>query len=352
MNSSAPSVTEVIEVDPTTDERWRSLVDARRTDVFHSPEWMAVLRDTYGFDLRARMLFDGGRVAAGFAYVAVDDVFGRRMVSLPFSDFCDPLVDDERQWDALTHDLLAEPVPFSCKPLFDRIAHQDPLLAERGRMKWHRSDVTRDPDTMWGDLHASARRAVRKAEKAGVSVRRAEGINDMRSFFDLHLRTRKQKYGLLAQPWSFFQAIWNAFMEQDRGHVLLAEVDERVIGGVVYLQWQDTLYYKFNASEADALDLRPNDLIMWTGLGMAHRSGASWVDFGVSDLDQGGLIRYKQKYATQEHEVLVLKRRMEVDPPQAAARSVLGTVTDLLTDPSVPDAVTERAGDALYRFFT
>ena len=30
---------------------------------------------------------------------------------------------------------------------------------------------------------------------------------------------------------------------------------------------------------------------------------------------------------------------------------LLGTVTDLLTDPSVPDAVTERAGAALYRFF-
>jgi hypothetical protein len=29
----------------------------------------------------------------------------------------------------------------------------------------------------------------------------------------------------------------------------------------------------------------------------------------------------------------------------------LGTVTDLLTDPAVPDAVTARAGAALYRFF-
>lgn len=351
-NGLSHSVVEVIEVDPTTDEMWRRLVEDRRSDVFHSPTWITVLRDTYGFDLRARVLLDGGRVAAGFAYAFIDDVFGRRRVSLPFSDFCDPLVDDEAQWDALTQDLLIEQVPFSFKPLFDDVARRDPRLAEQGRVKWHRADVTRDPDRIWGDLHASARRAVRKAEKAGVAVRAAEGVEDMRRFFELHLRTRKQKYSLLAQPWSFFEAIWRAFMEQGRGHLLLAEIDERIIAGVVYLRWKDTLYYKFNASEAGALDLRPNDLIMWDGLGRAHEAGASWVDFGVSDLEQDGLIRYKQKYATEEGEVLVLKRVLDADPPQAAARSVLGEVTDLLTDPSVPDAITERAGDTLYRFFT
>lgn len=354
MSSSglSPSVAEVIEVDPTTDELWRRLVDVRRSDVFHSPAWMTVLRDTYAFDLRARVLLEENRVVAGFAYASIDDVFGHRRVSLPFSDFCDPLLDDESQWDALTHDLLVEQVPFSVKPLFDDVSRRDPRLVERGRVKWHRADVTRHPDVMWGDLHASARRAVRKAEKGGVTVRAAEGVDDMRRFFELHLRTRKQKYALLAQPWPFFEAIWTAFMEQGRGHLLLAEVDGGIIAGVVYLRWKDTLYYKFNASEAGCLDLRPNDLIMWEGLGLAHGAGASWVDFGVSDLDQDGLIRYKQKYATEEGEVLVLKRLLDSDPPQAAARSVLGEVTDLLTDPSVPDAITERAGNSLYRFFT
>ena len=316
MSSSglSPSVVEVLDVDPTTDAMWCELVEVRRSDVFHSPAWITVLRDTYGFDLRARVLLEGDRVVAGLAYACVDDVFGRRRVSLPFSDFCDPLVDDEAQWDALTHDLLVEQVPFSFKPLFDDVARQDPRLAEQGRVKWHRADVTRDPDQMWSDLHASARRAVRKAEKAGVTVRSAEGVADMRRFFELHLRTRKQKYALLAQPWPFFEAIWNAFMAEDRGHLLLAEVDERIIAGVVYLRWKDTLDYKFNASESGALDLRPNDLIMWEGLGLAHGAGASWVDFGVSDVDQDGLIRYKQKYATEEGEVLVLKRILDADP--------------------------------------
>jgi CelD/BcsL family acetyltransferase involved in cellulose biosynthesis len=293
---------------------------------------MAVLRDTYGFDLKARLLLDGGQVVAGLAYVCIDDVFGPRRVSLPFSDFCDPLLDTPSQWEALTHDLLDEPIPFSFKSLFDDVARRDPRLAERGRVKWHRADVTRDPDVMWGELHASARRAVRKAEKAGVAVRAASDVGDMRKFFELHLRTRKLKYSLLAQPWPFFEAIWNAFMEQGLGHLLLAEVDDQVIGGVVYLRWKDTLYYKFNASGAGALDLRPNDLIMWEGLGLAHEAGAAWVDFGVSDLDQEGLIRYKQKYATQEGEVLVLKRILDSDPPQAAARSVLGEVPHLLTE--------------------
>lgn len=346
------SAAAVSEVDPTTDDLWLELASGRRSDVFHSPAWMRVLRQTYGFDLRARVLSVGGRPLAGVAFASIDDVFGRRRVSLPFSDFCDPIVDDAGQWELLVGDLLEERLPFSFKPLFDDFARRDIRLAERGRVKWHRSDVTRGPDAMWAELHASARRAIRKSEKGGVTVRSADTVGDMRSFFELHLKTRKQKYGLLAQPWPFFERIWDNFMEQGRGHLLLAEADGEILAGVVYLRWKDTLYYKFNASAVDALGLRPNDLIMWTGLQRAHADGASWVDFGVSDTDQDGLIRYKRKYATEEGDVLILKRVLDSEPPEAAGRSVLGQVTDLLTDASVPDAITEQAGNALYRFFT
>lgn len=343
---------ELIEdVDPVHDDRWAEMVLQRRTDVFHSPRWLSILRNVYGFEIRSRVLSVDGRLTAGMVYAIVEDAFGRRLISLPFSDFCDPLVVDAHEWALLSEELLAPQVPFTVKTLFDRLAEDDARLGHSGTVAWHRCDVSREPDAIWAGFHSGARRAVRKSEASGVSVRKAETVRDMREFFELHLRTRKMKYGLLAQPWTFFEAIWNDFLEPGHGELLLAESDGRPVAGVVFLRWKETLYYKFNASDVGTLDLRPNDALMWEGIQRAHHHGDSWVDFGVSDLDQPGLIRYKEKYATESGTVRTLRRILEAEPAAASGKSVLPTITGLLTDPSVPDDITERAGEQLYRFF-
>lgn len=339
-------------VDPSADPGWASLVNARRSDVFHSPSWIRALRQTYGFEFVAHVLTDAdGAPAAGFVFAAVDDVLGGRSVSLPFSDFCDPLVDDAGQWKALADAELERGAPFTVKVLFDEIAERDPRLVERGRSHWHRADTTRDADELWSRLHPSARRAVRKSRSSGVSVRPAESLNDVRTFFDLHLRVRKLKYHLLAQPWAFFEALWDHFLRDGNGRLLLAEHDGTTISGVLFLRWKDTLYYKLNASLGEALSLRPNDAVLWEGLQHAYAEGLTWLDFGVSASDQEGLIRYKRKYATEEREVRVLRTKADSDHRADALRRVLPQITDLFVRPDVPDDVTRRAGDLLYRYF-
>src|SRR5437762_10906420 len=97
----------VVTVDPRDDERWQHLVDRFPSDVFHAPAWMRVLRDTYGFDLRAHLVLDHeGLPIGGLPFCHVHDMLGDRLVTLPFSDYCDPLVNDTRVWTILTADHL------------------------------------------------------------------------------------------------------------------------------------------------------------------------------------------------------------------------------------------------------
>jgi hypothetical protein len=81
--------------------------------------------------------------------------------------------------------------------------------------------------------------------------------------------------------------------------------------------------------------------------------GCTTFDWGVSDLDQPGLVAYKRKYATDERRVRVLRHvPAGYDGSRAAeAGAVLGQLTDLLTREDVPDDVTRRAGDLLYGMF-
>lgn len=338
-----------VDVDPSSDDRWADLVAERRSDVFHSPAWARVLVDGYGFDVRARLLLDtAGRPLSGIPYVDVDDVRGSRRISLPFSDFCDPLGEESGHSTLLGESFLSSGGRAHVRCLQAPAPPHALGWEETGNLAWHRVDVDRSEEEMWESLHSSGRRAIRRARSAGVEVAPATTEAELRRFYEMHLRVRKHKYGLLAQPYRFFEAIWEHFLSVGQGRLLLATVGPDVVGGVLYLKWKDTLYYKFNASEHSRLDVRPNDLLVWEGLCNAHEEWLHWFDFGVSDRDQEGLMRYKRKYATEEGTVRRYSAGPDVPDPVGP---LLGELTSLLTDPAVPDRITEKAGDSLYRLF-
>ena len=341
-------------VDPRTDERWQHLLERHRSSVFHSPEWGHVLADTYGFDIRAYIVLTAsGEPVAGIPFCSFADITGERVVILPFSDYCDPLVQTPAHW----HDLSGQLVSQGC-PLMVRCLHNtEPLTDSRfvvaKQAKWHGIDLRSSVDALWQSLDDSSKRAIKKAQRDGVIVRPAQGEHELRAFFDMHLRVRKLKYHLLAQPYLFFANIWRRFVERQKGILMVALYQDKIIAGTFFLGWQHTLYYKFNASVPAHLEHRPNDLLIWEGIQYGKAKGYHAFDFGLSDWDEEGLVRYKRKFATEEKTISFLRHMPNVSPtPQEQqARALLPVLTQLFTDESVSDQVTEEAGNTLYRFF-
>lgn len=341
-------------IDPQTDPLWQKLVEQHPSSVFHSPRWMRVLAATYGFDVQAIVALDGeGEPIAGIPFCRIKDMTGERIVSLPFSDFCDPLVSDQHQWDCLIDALSVDHCPIAVRCLHNSLPLADERFTLVKQTRWHDIDLQQDLDALWHSLDEASRRAIRKAGRDGVVVRMAECEQTLRAFFELHLRIRKYKYHLLAQPYRFFQSIWRHFMAEDYGFLMVAEYQGEIIGGILFLAWKDTLYYKFNASNPAYLSHRPNDILMWEGIRHGRAKGYARLDLGVSDLDQEGLIRYKRKFATNEKTASFLRHPADWAPtlPEKEARDLLGQLTALFTDESVPDSITAQAGDVLYRFF-
>lgn len=343
----------VVDVDPLVDVNWSRLVTGRSTDVFQSPAWLTALSETYGFEPRAKLILAGDTPTAGVAYVDLEG-FGRpRRRIIPFSDFCDPIAPDEVSWSVLSDHLRAGDRPVTIRCRRAKWPRLDESFEFRSRAAWHRADLTRETEMAWASLDPSARRAIRRASKEGVTVTQAEGLSDVRSFYELHLKVRRGKYGLLAQPFAFFEHLWDQFLSKGSGELLLAVSDDAVVGGVLFLDWGDTCYYKFNASDPEMLAVRPNDLVMWTGMQSAAERGRQWLDFGVSDLDQPGLIRYKEKYATETGYVdtMVCDTAVSAPASEQEAAGLLPALTQLLVQAGVPAEVTERGGELLYRYF-
>jgi CelD/BcsL family acetyltransferase involved in cellulose biosynthesis len=301
--------------------------------------------------MEASARLNGGAIEAAIPFSKVSDIRGDRIVCLPFSDYCDPLVPDSESWSQLIARLIGHNLPINLRTLRNSIPSADKRFIIKGNALWHGVDLTRSEQDLWTALDASARQNIRRAQRHNIVVREGRTIDDVRIFYGMHCKLRKSKYRLLAQPLQFFENLHHEFAPRDAINVLIAEQAGCPIAAVFLLEWNGTLYYKFNAS----LDLlyRPNDLLAWSAILLGRRRGMIRFDFGLSDPAQPGLVRYKQKFATEERAISLLRWQPDdyLNPKGELAGRMLNRITNLMTDPAVPDHVTQAAGDELYRYF-
>ena len=339
----------MIDVDPRTDVRWLELVRRTGGSLFHSPPWTTALSDTYGWTPRARIVLDADDAAvAGIPWCVVGDRELARVASLPFSDFGGPL-GDEMHHRALIESLTRDGLPVRWRVVCDPAAPASP--APELRARWHGIPLASGPGAAWNGLSASARRAIAKARRDGVTVIPATDPEFTGHFLRMHTGVRKRKYRLLPQPLAFFDALRRRFAAVDGWYPLVAVQRDTLVAATIYLRWGDTLFYKFNASDPDALGSRPNDLLLWTGIELAADLGCRLLDLGASDDDQPGLIRFKRGFGADEREIRTFVAGPPLPPAAAQLDAILREITARFTRPEVPDPVTEQAGAVLYRYF-
>jgi CelD/BcsL family acetyltransferase involved in cellulose biosynthesis len=347
---------EILRVDPRTDALWQQLLQQQRSSVFQCPAWIHVLHNTYSLAIHAYIAVNDAREpVAGVPFCRFTDITGERITCLPFSDYCDPLVSSADQWQILSGKLVSLGCPLLMRCLHSELPLADNQFTLAKQAKWHCIDLQPGKEQLWQGLHDSSKRAIKKAQRENVMIHIAHSEKELRAFFDMHLKIRKHKYRLLAQPYHFFENIWRQFVETGNGALMVAVYQGEIIGGTFFLEWGDTLYYKFNASVPSHLDHRPNDLLIWAGIQYGQSKGYKLLDFGLSDWDEEGLVRYKRKFATEEKTISFLRHvphaSLTTGVQEQQIRSLLPVLTQLFTDESVSDRITEEAGNALYRFF-
>jgi CelD/BcsL family acetyltransferase involved in cellulose biosynthesis len=323
---------------------WQQFVD-RHPDAlaYHQPAWAAMIGRVYRFDPFCLVLVDRHGTIRGGAPVIAIGRRHRRWSSLPFTDACPPLVD------------AGTPVRVLANALEDarraagirRFAIRDALT----RGQHYAAGVTHtlaltDHDTLWAGFHPSqVRRSIRRAERDGVRVRVATGLDDMRSYFGLHVATRR-RLGVPSQPRRFFDAVWHEMIAPGHGELLLAECAGAPIAGMVLLRGARTVTYKYGASLADGWQHRPNHALFWHAIRDATDRGYRTFDFGRSDTADQGLRSFKASWGAAE---APLTYTVLADDPVTAGESVAPGVAKAVIQ-RAPDVVCRAAGEILYRF--
>lgn len=343
---------ETMLIDPRSDPRWRRLALDPHGSVFTSPPWIGAVCATYGFTPASIIRLDwDGQPLAGLAWVPISDIRGDRLSSLPFSDRAEPLTGDQVSWKALVDGVITDTAPLTLRCFDTAVPVSDPRFDQVAAAAWHGTPLDGGVEEIRRRLSQHARRNITISEREGVRVQAHTGRDAVHRFHGLHVALRKHKYRLLAQPIELFDHIWDAFAADNAIVTMLAVAGDELIAGAVFLVWGDTLYYKFGASLHEHLSLRPNDAIFWAGIQWGVQRGARLIDWGLSDLDQPGLIAYKRKWASEERRIVTLRAGGEHARSSSEAGAMLGKLTGLLTGDSVPDDVTRQAGALLYRYF-
>jgi CelD/BcsL family acetyltransferase involved in cellulose biosynthesis len=339
---------EILRVD-VDDEAWgRFVASCPDANVFHHPSWTKLLMRTYrfgGFVLAA--VDDAGGIRSGMPVVESRSPLGRRRwVSQPFTDHCPPLSSDTALTTRLIEDLHRRAEAEGVGNVEVRAAVAGEHAFARVAAVTHTLDLRPGSDLLFRGFRSANRRNIRHAEGSGLSVRRAESIDELTgAFYRLHLETRR-RLGVPIQPLRFFRLLWEDIIAPGLGFVLLVHRDDMPLAGAVFLGWNRTLIYKYGASDPEHLALRPNNLLFWTAIQWACDNTYETLDFGRTDHGNEGLRRFKAAWGGQEEPLVytTIGRPVGEGSGHAAERAMEAVVR------RSPPWVCRLLGELLYKY--
>jgi hypothetical protein len=282
-------------------EEWDEFA-SRYTDlIFYHSVWSEVLRKGLGGQPLYFYLREGGEIVAGlpgvllnfkilkilYASIPYGNFVGDKSYFLPMIEFLDRefrkrKIDQVR----ITESPFLEPFqPETFKPISAKCT----LL-----------DLKRfDKERIWDSYRSEVRRAIRKAQRNGLSVRRATSREEVEIFYRLYLSSMERNRAAAKYPRQWFYALYDVLIRQGKANIFFAAKRDQYTAGVVLIYSSDSVHYLHNGSEKTYLESRPNDLIVDQIIQDSLKEGKATLDFMGSDADDLPLLRFKEKWGSQ-----------------------------------------------------
>jgi len=294
----------VYRLNPIEDPRWAEFV-ARHpsSSLFHTPHWLRALQRTYGYDPIAYTTTPPGReLANGVVFCRINSwLSGARLVSLPFSDHCQPLVDDPEvasellRW--LKRALKKENWKYvELRPLFsgDSALALNGSLAPSEEYCWQVVDLRPDLAALFRQFHKSCvQRKIHRAEREKLKYEEGQSEALLAKFYCLLILTRR-RHGLPPQPLAWFQNLLSCL--GDRILIRVVSKGEDPVASIVTAFHKNTLVYKYGCSDTRFNNLGGTPLLFWKAIQDAKRFGAEKYDLGRSESGNPGLIAFKENW--------------------------------------------------------
>jgi len=341
----------IYQLDPIHDPRWPKLLERDgRASVFHTRGWLESLRRSYGYD---PVVFTSSAphqdLTSGVAFCRVNSwMTGRRMVSLPFSDHCEPLVNGPDEGSEILSFLRDEVESQRLK--YVEIRPLNPILeaaagsCESGKFCFHKLDLLAGTDQIFRGLHKdSIRRKIQRAEREGLVYEKGSDRALLEKFYNLFVMTRR-RHGLPPSPLYWFSNLLACLGE--KAQIRIASKGGQAVAGIFTLTHKNSIVYKYGGSDMRSSNLGGTPFLFWRTIVEAKAEGLHELDLGRSDIDNEGLITFKERLGGVRS--ILVYRRLSKKHTQAFHAPWKSRVAKRMLS-YASDSVRIQVGNLLYR---
>lgn len=272
---------------------------------------------------------------------------GRRLVSLPFSDHCRPLVESMadlcRLLKPIQHDISQEGWQYiEIRPL--GMSLDDSANFSRSETFWfHALDLRRGLDEIFRSFHKDCvQRKIQRAEREALTCEQGRSSSLLEKFYGLLLITRRRQ-GLPPQPIKWFQNLIACV--GDALTIRIASKDRRPIAAILTLQHGKTMVFKYGCSDERFNRQGGTQLLLWRAIEEAKSVCLEEFDMGRSDCNNPGLVRFKDRWGAVKSALTYCRypRRAPAHRPAWALRAAREMLVRM------PDSVLTATGKLLYK---
>lgn len=338
-------------IHPIRDPRWAEFVQRHpRASVFHTPGWLDALRRTYGYEpVVYTTSASRSELTNGLVFCRVrSSLTGNRLVSLPFSDHCEALVDDAEDLECLLDSLERETKVEGWK--YVELRSVSPLVEHRTRFGTdrvfysHTIDLRPSSSELFrGFSKTRCQQMIRRAERMKLTYVEGTSESLIEKFYGLLVKTRRRQH-LPPQPKEWFQSIAACLGEKVK--IRVVSKDGVPAASLFTLAHTGTIVDKYSCSDERFHNVGGTPLLFWKTIQEAKERGLSEFDLGRSDRDAHGLISFKEGWRASRN-TLTYSRC----PPGPSASPAEGWKMRMAKRifRRLPDPVLTTAGKLLYR---
>ena len=347
----------VYEIDPLSDHRWKTLVDTHTfATVFHAIGWLRALHRTYGFQPTVLTTNEPGmQLDNGIVLCRVRSwLTGDRLVSLPFSDHCQPLVQESSKLVQLLFRLETHAGRGDCKyveirPLepFDSAIELKVRLSRDESFCMHTLNLRASADDLFKNFHKnSVRSTIRKAQREGIRIEEGTKEPLLEVFYGLLILTRR-RHRVPPQPIEWFRNLLSCFGGAAR--ILVAFKDNVPVASIFTLAHNKNVVYKYGCSDPRFHNSGATSALIWHAIQAAQNAGFELFDFGRSELSNTGLVSFKDHWGATRTALRYYRYPWQPPAKTKSALKTFGKCTAEKLLPYLPDSVLTRIGELLYK---
>jgi len=292
------------------DALWNAKVSAAPDSwLSHMSQWRDTLEASFPHIKCIPLLIEnsGDHVTTLPLYRISSIIGGTRYVSVPFSSISYILCGSPEQFMALAdyfNKIREEKNKRISIEIRSNVPHalfeKSGLFNSSQNYLHHFLDLEKDSDAIYNSFHETAvKQPIKKSEKSGLLLRRANQLSEVKDFYTLYCLTRKRQ-GLPPMPLVFLENLFSNFFVKGALEIYFADFERKAVAGLVPLKYRDMVLVEFAGDDFVHRKLFPNHFLYWNCIKLAHKEGFKKFSFGRTYHLNDSLLQFKRRWGTQE----------------------------------------------------